>query len=160
MVLLLARLPVAKLFLLGVRQAARPVAKVAMAAAERSDTFQEACVQAARLVKSDRITLPRPQAVQAGCTLLGEAVVFGVSGAVLIYEYLKNKEAEHQKTLEARAELRREAEAGRAELEVQLRALEASVAKQAAELHALREALAARQPPPTAVAARPWRSAA
>eukprot|EP00913_Durusdinium_trenchii_P029092 g27277.t1 len=40
-ILMLSKLPIGKLALLGIRQAARPVAKLAMAAAERSQSFQE-----------------------------------------------------------------------------------------------------------------------
>mmetsp|Transcript_94762 Transcript_94762/g.277180 ORF Transcript_94762/g.277180 Transcript_94762/m.277180 type:complete len:161 (-) Transcript_94762:75-557(-) len=142
MVLMLSKLPVAKLFLLGVRQAARPISKVAMAAAERNATFQELCARAALLMESNRIKMPREQAVQAGCIMLGEALVFGVTGAALVHEYGRAKEAERQKTSEAREEVRREALAGREELRATLELLKAQVERQAAELKAIREAQA------------------
>ncbi|CAE8616035.1 unnamed protein product [Polarella glacialis] len=101
-VLMLARLPLAKLLLLGVRQAARPVSKVATAAAARSEIFQDCCAGAARMMKSDRLNMPQEQAVQAGCVMVGETVVFGVTGGVLTWEYHKSKEAERQKEHMAR----------------------------------------------------------
>mmetsp|Transcript_36459 Transcript_36459/g.109911 ORF Transcript_36459/g.109911 Transcript_36459/m.109911 type:complete len:163 (+) Transcript_36459:86-574(+) len=140
MVLMLARLPVAKLFLLGVRQAARPIAKVAMATAERSKTFQDCCARAAMFMESGRITMPRDQAVQAGCLMLGEAVVFGLTGSVLVYEYGRAKDAERQHAAAAVEAIRSEALAGREELRVTLQALEARVVQQAEELASLREA--------------------
>mmetsp|Transcript_84018 Transcript_84018/g.213873 ORF Transcript_84018/g.213873 Transcript_84018/m.213873 type:complete len:171 (-) Transcript_84018:4-516(-) len=161
--LLLARLPITKLLFLGVRQAARPVAKVAMAGAERSPMFQEACARAAQFVQSDRITMPRQQAVQAGCTLLGESVVFAVSSIVLVYEYHKAKEAEARKKGEERQAVRDEAAAGTREVQVQVQALEAHLRSQAAELQALRQEVSSAaqrgaerhdSPGPTAAAAK------
>mmetsp|Transcript_100910 Transcript_100910/g.301035 ORF Transcript_100910/g.301035 Transcript_100910/m.301035 type:complete len:159 (+) Transcript_100910:79-555(+) len=140
MVLMLAKLPVGKLFLLGVRQAARPISKVAMAAAERSQTFQEFCFRASSLMESNRIRMPREQAVQAGCLMLGEAVVFGLTGVVLVHEYGRSKEAERQRTLEAREVIRQEAQAGRDELRATLKALEVQVLQQGRELKAIRDA--------------------
>lgn len=147
-VLMLARLPIGKLALLGIRQAARPVAKVAMAAAERSKTFQECCVSASRLMQTDRLKLPHDQAVQAGCTMLGEAVVFGVSATVLIYEYHRSKDAERQRQEDAREEVRREALTHHAELRARLALLEHEIKGQREEMAAVR-----------AEAARPKRNA-
>ncbi|CAL1135451.1 unnamed protein product [Cladocopium goreaui] len=129
-VLMLARLPIGKLALLGIRQAARPVAKVTMAAAERSKTFQECCVSASRLMQTDRLKLPHDQAVQAGCTMLGEAVVFGVSATALIYEYHRSKE------------VRREALTHHAELRARLALLEHEIKGQREEMAAVRAEVA------------------
>uniref|UniRef100_A0A7S1QSK3 OPA3-like protein n=1 Tax=Alexandrium catenella TaxID=2925 RepID=A0A7S1QSK3_ALECA len=96
-----------------------------MAAAERNNTFQELCARAAGLMESNRIRMPRDQAVQAGCIMLGEAVVFSLTSAVLVHEYGRSKEAERQKGVEAREEVRREAQAGRDELARAVVALEA-----------------------------------
>ncbi|CAJ1352140.1 unnamed protein product [Effrenium voratum] len=137
-VLMLSKLPVGKLMLLGVRQAARPVAKVAMAAAERSRTFQDCCVAASQLMQTERLHLPHDQAVQAGCTMLGEAVVFGVSGVVLIYEYHRSKEAERQRQEDAREEIRREAAASRAELRVRMDLLVEELERHRADVALLR----------------------
>ena len=137
-VLMLGNLPISKLALLGVRQAARPVAKLAMAAAERSKTFQECCVSAARMMQTGRLKLPHEQAVQAGCTMLGEAVVFGVSGVVLVYEYQRSKEAERQRQEDAREEIRREASSNSAELRARLALLEHELRSQREEMVALR----------------------
>ncbi|CAE8654260.1 unnamed protein product [Polarella glacialis] len=137
-VLMLARLPLAKLLLLGVRQAARPVSKVATAAAARSEIFQDCCAGAARMMKSDRLNMPQEQAVQAGCVMVGETVVFGVTGGVLTWEYHKSKEAERQKEHMAREELRSEALAGFEELRLALQEQKEEVARQGAEIIALR----------------------
>lgn len=155
MVLMLARLPVAKLFLLGVRQAARPVSKVAMAAAERSRTFQDCCAWAAGWIQSDRMHLPREQAVQAGCTMLGESVVFGVSGVVLVYEYHKSKEAERRRVEEAQEVLRRDAARSRQEIQEALRLIEAEVARQGALLEELWAVSSSASKRPAAVPAIP-----
>merc|ERR1712150_88229 len=77
---------------------ARPVARVATAAAERNETFRKVCVRVAYLNKpSERVTMSEGHALQVGCTLLGEAVVFTFSGTVLVYEYHRNREAEQLK---------------------------------------------------------------
>eukprot|EP00747_Dinoflagellata_sp_TGD_P169759 gnl/TRDRNA2_/TRDRNA2_199593_c0_seq1.p2 gnl/TRDRNA2_/TRDRNA2_199593_c0~~gnl/TRDRNA2_/TRDRNA2_199593_c0_seq1.p2 ORF type:complete len:170 (-),score=40.44 gnl/TRDRNA2_/TRDRNA2_199593_c0_seq1:76-585(-) len=156
MVLFFARLPVAKLFWLGVRQAARPVARLAMKCAEGNETFRGLCGGTAQWVHRQSIRLARPigdasaqaqeahelpveQAVQNGCALVGEVVVFGLTGSVLVYEYLRAKDAERQQTEKFRGEI----VATAADLAQQLRALEARQELQSAELAALRRELAA-----------------
>mmetsp|Transcript_24765 Transcript_24765/g.53861 ORF Transcript_24765/g.53861 Transcript_24765/m.53861 type:complete len:163 (+) Transcript_24765:208-696(+) len=154
--LLLAKVPFTKLVFLAVRQAARPIAKVAMAGAEASPTFQEACARAAQLVKSDRIVMPREQAVQAGCTLLGEVVVFSVSGGLLVYEFHKAREAEQRKHEEARQAIRAEAAKAVSDLEVKVQALEARVMTQTSELQALHRREASINAQLASQASRSW----
>lgn len=150
--MVLGQLPVAKLFWLGVRQCSRPIAKVAVQFGERNERFQGWCVQASKLVPSTRLTVPHNEAVQIGCQLLGEAVVFGVTGSVLVYEYIRQKEAERLKVLEAaeasrraaseaRGELQREFQASQQELRHALGALEEELASQRVELAALRKGI-------------------
>ncbi|CAE7753249.1 unnamed protein product [Symbiodinium sp. KB8] len=161
MVLLLSRLPFNKLMLLGVRQAARPVAKLAMAGAERSPVFQDCCVYASRLLQTERLNLPRDQAVQAGCTMLGEAVVFGVSGVVLIYEYHRTREAERHRQEAAREEVRREGAASRAELRARIEELREELGRHRSELGILRAEVARTKLNPLRQAGssqRPWKS--
>ncbi|CAE8636998.1 unnamed protein product, partial [Polarella glacialis] len=86
----------------------------------------------------DRLNMPQEQAVQAGCVMVGETVVFGVTGGVLTWEYHKSKEAERQKGHMAREELRSEALAGFEELRLALQAQKEEVARQGAEIIALR----------------------
>ncbi|CAK9115459.1 unnamed protein product [Durusdinium trenchii] len=89
-------------------------------------------------MQTDRLNLPHDQAVQAGCTMLGEAVVFGVTGTALIYEYHRSKEAERQRQEDAREEVRSEAAASRAEMRARLTLLEEEILRQRAEITSLR----------------------
>ncbi|CAK0788791.1 unnamed protein product [Prorocentrum cordatum] len=143
--MVLAQLPVAKIFWLGVRQAARPISKVATSFAERSDGFQSCCVAVSRLVPSNRVSVPREEAVQSGCAILGEAVVFGVSGAVLAYEYVKQKEAERAKE----DTLQRKASEERMALRWELRRLEERLHQQGEALEALRKVVDGKATPLT-----------
>ena len=59
--------------------------------------------------------------------MLGEAVVFGVTGSALVYEYHRAKEAERQRQEDAQEDIRREAAASRAELRARLGQLEEEI---------------------------------
>mmetsp|Transcript_32594 Transcript_32594/g.76469 ORF Transcript_32594/g.76469 Transcript_32594/m.76469 type:complete len:148 (-) Transcript_32594:63-506(-) len=107
----LAAVPLSKLFWLGVRQAARPIANVAVRAAQSSTRFHDICIQASKIVPSQRANIPDQQAVQIGSQVLSEAVVFGVSSAVLLYEFQRGKEAERTRAQAERDTLKNEMEA-------------------------------------------------
>ena len=159
--------PAAKLIFLGMRQAARPVSKVAMSFAEENPTFRSLCVRAARwshrhtrrlsqplgsragAAEGDlskmvedvavKAEMPEAEAVQNGCSLLGEFVVFSVSGAVLTYEYVKTKESERRRHVEEREAVRQEALEAREVLAAEVRLLNGELAKQSARIQALQE---------------------
>ncbi|CAE7625092.1 unnamed protein product [Symbiodinium microadriaticum] len=91
----------------------------------------------------------------------GEAVVFGVSGVVLIYEYHRTREAERHRQEAAREEVRREGAASRAELRARIEELREELGRHRSELGILRAEVARTKLNPLRQAGssqRPWKS--
>eukprot|EP00929_Paragymnodinium_shiwhaense_P110342 TRINITY_DN77283_c0_g1_i1.p1 TRINITY_DN77283_c0_g1~~TRINITY_DN77283_c0_g1_i1.p1 ORF type:complete len:205 (+),score=40.58 TRINITY_DN77283_c0_g1_i1:58-615(+) len=114
-----ASVPVFKFVLLGVRQAARPLARIGVKSAENHPVFRKVCIDTVRWVDLQSKRLARPlkgpvsvgpeleklseqQALEQGCMMLGEAFVYMVTGAALYYEYNRAKEADRAKASAAR----------------------------------------------------------
>mmetsp|Transcript_56298 Transcript_56298/g.131929 ORF Transcript_56298/g.131929 Transcript_56298/m.131929 type:complete len:150 (-) Transcript_56298:41-490(-) len=141
----LAAVPIGKLVWVAVRQAARPMANVAVRAAEGSPRFHDICIQVSRLVPSQRANIPDHQAVQIGCQVLSEAMVFTISSGVLIYEYQRSKEAEHRRLQQERDDFNRciteQCSCLRAETAAAEKALRATVSKLEDELATCKQEL-------------------
>ncbi len=109
----MAALPIAKLFYLAVRTAAKPVAGAIRRYARSHARFRAGCVRVARLFHAAELRLAHrsqrgrqpagggpsaapdeARAVELGAEFIGEAVVFGVAGAVLVADVLSARRAE------------------------------------------------------------------
>lgn len=67
--------------------------------------------------------IPHENAVQQGCMLLGEVVVYTITGAVLVYEYSRQKESERKKMVDEQEAAEHRAADERAAIERRCREL-------------------------------------
>merc|ERR1719277_1980124 len=115
-----------------------------MSYAEANPRFRNGCAAVARWVDLRSAQLSRPlrgpvsldpeleeipyeRAVQQGCYMLGEAVVFSISATVLTYEYMRQKENERNKAASERAAIETRCDALLEERCAELRAAVASL---------------------------------
>lgn len=119
----MAALPIAKLFYLAVRTAARPVAGAIRRHAKGHPRFRAACVGLARMFhRAETRLAPRQagrpldeaRAVELGAEFIGEALVFGIAGSLLVADVLASRRAEA---------------ARRADIDARISALERHIAK-------------------------------
>lgn len=109
----MAALPVGKLFLLVVRQVAKPVSIRLQAKAAQNETFRKFCIGIAQA--NNRIEkrihrwaygygneyvrpLDEAKAISNGSEFLGEVFIFSVAGSIVTFEYVRSqrKEAERE----------------------------------------------------------------
>lgn len=138
-----------KLGALLVRQITRPMANVLKRQAKNHAAFNEICIMLAQKMHVTDVILRskltptkfrqpiRPlndaKAVENGATLLSEAFVFTVTGSLVVWETLRQR----QKELDRREQVRKDISTLQSEIEE----LRSTITAQNDELHSLRESI-------------------